>query len=647
MMRRILICMLWICFAVVPVAAQVDAVELPAELYILTNSGTVQQVGLGAAGIRTVTPEDTFVLDFGVAPDGNWLAYRTQDGLRLGNIYTGEETITVEGETASVPPLRGRGDTMDWSPQGDALAYTTAYGARFYFNTGSEPVFLDVREGQFFHLDWSPDGRYLMAAAEGNIWWVYRREESNMVLTSAIPSALGAVWYSPTELAFTPPEGGLILMDLGNANAQTVLLDNTFIYEQPQRLPDGRLVAFARDVDDTEVEPGSGRLTAFTPGAAGAESLSDTLIDVSTMRWTPPGNLNFLIAFQGGVMALIDPITSDGFTLPFSDAVAYGWGPALPLTVTGLELPADGYFLSDFGTGVAQVWRLPADGTPSQPITTAESNVTGYAVSPQARTLVYSSDSRLWLLRLESEAEPVELAQLGSDADAQPAFNLDGQRVAYVDGGIWMVSIDGVDAESVLENTTETYTLPRFAPNLEALLVNISTEGGGTTGLFDPNSGEVLRMPDGYINGRWLNGGRILTFGVPDPIFEGGLHLTDTTTLDVPAVLLPDTVSVLEAGEIEQGSLRLLLVSTPTGPSALRVVDMNINDGQLTPVANEGYMVAPRLSPDGQFIAGYRYLSLNETIWQGPLTIRSLATGQQVAFSQPSPVWGFQWGPLR
>jgi hypothetical protein len=409
------------------------------------------------------------------------------------------------------------------------------------------------------------------------------------------------------------------------------------------------LVAFARDIDDTEADPGSGRLTAFAPGAAGAESMSDTLIDVSAMRWTPPGSLNFLIAFQGGVMALIDPITSDGFTLPITDAVAYSWGPALPPTVVGLQLPADGYFLSDYGTQVAQVWRLPADGSPALPITTAEMDITGYAVSPQARTLVYSSDSRLWLLRLESEAEPVELAQLSTDADAQPAFSPDGQRIAYVDGGLWMISIDGGDAESVLEDSADTdaYTMPRFAPNLDAMLVNIGGEAGGTTGLLDTNSGELLEMPGGYINGRWLNDGRILTFGVPDPLFEGGLHLTDTSTLDVPAVLLPDSIAVLEAGEIQQGSLRLLLVSTPTGPSVLRVVDMNINDGQLTPIANAGFMVSPRLSPDGQYIAGYRYLILNQTTLQGPLTIRNLADGQQVAFSQPSPVWSFQWGPLR
>src|SRR5262245_31260473 len=343
-MRRIVFCFIGLLFASLSVGAAQDALNLPSELYVLTNDGVVQQYGLGAAGVRTVTPEDTFVVDFGVARDGNWVAYRTETELRIRNMYTGDEEM-IESGASGVPPVRGRGDTMAWSPQGDVLAYTMPYGARFWFNTGEQPVFLDTREGEFMQLVWSPDGRYLAAEAQEHIWWIYRRQETTMPLTSAIPSALGIVWVSPAELVFTPGDGGLILMDLANANAQTVLLDNTQIYEQPQHLPDGRMVAFGRSPDDEETEPGSGRL--FTVGTEGApESLSETVVDVSAMRWTPPGDLNFLIALQGGVMALVDPLSAQAFTLPITDVVAYSWGAIPPPPVTGTPLPVDGYFLS-------------------------------------------------------------------------------------------------------------------------------------------------------------------------------------------------------------------------------------------------------------------------------------------------------------
>lgn len=650
-MRRMGMILIGTLFASLTVTAQ-DALNLPAELYVLTNSGVVQQYGLGAAGVQTVTPEEAFVVDFGVAPDGNWLAYRTDKGLHLANIYTDGSDI-IENETAGVPPVRGRGDTMAWSPQGDALAYTMPYGARFWFNTGAQPVFTDVREGAFVQILWSPDGRYLAAEASDHIWWIYRREETSMVLTSAIPSGLGVVWVSPTELVFTPADGALILMDLANANAQTMLLDSSRIYEQPQRLPDGRVVAFARDKDDEETEPGSGRLIGL--GAEGeVESMSETVVDVGAMRWTPPGDLNFLIALQGGVMALVDPVSAQGFTLPITNVVAYSWGAIPPPSVTGAELPVDGFFLSQDGTGVAQVWRLPADGSPAAPITTQETDVTSFALSPDGRSITYSDGARIRVQRLKSDDESEEVYAADDEGGVTDlAFSPDSRRIAFVDGGVWIVPANGGDPEALLEAppppnslVARYYALPRFAPNLDALLVNINLDDGGTTGLVDINSGELFEMPRGYTNGRWLSDGRILTFGVDNPYFEGGLHLTDANTLDAPAVLLADTVAVLEAAELERGTLRLLLTANVKGPAALRVVDMNVTSGELTPVADGGYVSAPILSPDGQYVAGYRYLEFNENLvpYVGPLTIRNLVDGRQVVLSEPSPVWGFQWG---
>jgi Tol biopolymer transport system component len=232
-----------------------DGMDLPTPLYLLTNNGQVQRIGLGTEGISVVTPEDAFVVDFGVAPDGNWLAYRTEKGLYILNMYT-QEAATIEEGTADIPPSRGRGDTLSWSPTGDMIVYTTAYGARVYTNTPTAPSFADLREGVFVNVQWSPTGAYLAAEAEGNIWWVYRRENNALILTSAITSSIGLGWVSNSDIVFAPADGGLIRMNLAGGNAQTVLLDNSWRYSLPIIQPDGTLVVFGAQKTDTEVPEG-------------------------------------------------------------------------------------------------------------------------------------------------------------------------------------------------------------------------------------------------------------------------------------------------------------------------------------------------------------------------------------------------------
>jgi Tol biopolymer transport system component len=372
------------------------------------------------------------------------------------------------------------------------------------------------------------------------------------------------------------------------------------------------------------------------------------------MRWTPPGELNFLVALQGGVMALVDPLSAQGFTLPITDVVAYSWGFIPPPLVTGTILPVNGYFLSQDGTGVAQVWRLPADGSPAAPITTLETDVTSYAVSPDGRSLAYSEGVSVWLQALDDDSEPEELYSADNGGGVTDlGFSPDGRRLAFVDGGVWIIPTNGGEPQAILEApppATELvwreYSRPQFAPNLDALLISILKDDGVAMGMIDTNAGELFEMPARYTNGRWLSDGHILTFGgLDNPYVEGGLHLTDPNTPDAPAVLLANTVAVLDASELEPGTLRLLMTASSAGPSSLRVVDMNTTTGALVPAADGGFITAPILSPDGQFIAGYRYQLLNENslVQEGPLTIRSLADGGQVVLSDPSPVWNFQW----
>lgn len=649
-MRRIWMSLLLLLSIAAPAAAQ-DGLNLPSELYVLLNSGSVERYGLGAEGVRTVTPEGQFVLDMGVAPDGNWLAFRTDQGLSLVDMFTGE-TSQVEGASATYPPVRGRGDTMAWSPAGDALVYATPYGARVYFDTDSGVVFVDIATTQLINLIWSPDGSYLAAESENNIWWIFRREGTQMTLHSAIASSIGITWTSGSQLVFAPESGGLIAMDLANANAQTALQNEGTLYRLPSYRPDGTLLVYARRKNDASVEDGMGRLTRINLSDGRAEDIAEAPVNLAGARWAPGGAL--LVAFQGGALALVGPLNGAGLPLPITSAVAYTWGALPAERVTGVNLPLDGFLLADDADGVAQVWRLPRDGTPPAPVTAAPASVTDFAVAPDRHNLAYFSGGTLWSLAFSGETEPLALVELGAGAVPQFSFAPDSQTVVYaVNGGetssagLWRVAITGGEPERILTPREGAppvqYANPRFAPNVNALLVRVVSSDSAVASLFDPASGEITLL-DGYGDGVWLRDGRVVAYYTAAPGVQptdNGLWLVSPNNLDQPPVqlmALPAGWALRSLVEMGSGQLRILLGKDKPGPSHLRVVDVPLAGGGMTEVAEVGYVANPRLSPDGQLIVGYAHAG-------GPLLIHNLETGARVILTYPVSVRNFDWSP--
>ena len=308
-----------------------DGFDLPTEFYVLTNEGQIDRYGLGADGIRTVTPEEAFVIDFGVAPDGEWLAYRTETALLLRNVTT-EAEQTLDDTAASVPSLRGQGKTIAWAPNGNAVAITALEGGRVYFSvdntplsSGAEVITQDLLEGAFYQFVWSPTGRFLAGEVADNVWWIYRREGTSLVLSSAILSSQGLAWASSFEAVFAPAEGGLLIMNMDAANAQTVLLDESWTYNLPVLAEDGFLKFFGRQQADPLITEGYGRLLGLRSGIAETSNLSDVAIELGGMQWAPEGRL--LVALRDGTLSLVNPAEGTVFPLPIENAVAYDWGP--------------------------------------------------------------------------------------------------------------------------------------------------------------------------------------------------------------------------------------------------------------------------------------------------------------------------------
>ena len=689
-----------------PSAAQ-DGLNLPADLYVLVNDGQIRRYGVGASGVTDLTPESLFIIDFGVDSLGARIAFRTESGLFVINVASGGQLQQIEGVAADVPPYRGAGSTIAWSPNGDAIAYTTTYGARVYFDTGGTAAFVDLKDGIFKSLSWSPGGRFLAAEAEtapnsaDSVWWIYRRDGYDLVLSSIIPSSVGTAWVSDSEIVFAPVDGGLRLMSLDQANAQVVLLDESVIYWLPALNAQDALVFFGRDPNDENVPEGYGRLLRLARGAQQLETIGEVPISLSGLRWAPGGSL--LVAFQGGVIALYDPSTGLGFPLPIDNVVAYAWGPVraespappptavpptdaplvptaapsepptelpptpaletlaplptpVPVTsVTALNLSVASFFLAPDARGVVQVWKMRAGGTPPQPFTGATTDVNEYAVSPDGNSVVYVVDAELWLQA--GTEQPKLLARLNSFAPVEADFSDDGTQLTYVDerSGVWLNVLAENAPQLIRANASETYHRPQFSPDGTHLLLDVYGDAGVSMGVFDIAARDLVTLtpasPDDPrpVQTHWLRDGRIYTVvdSGTGSALAPGFYIFDAAAPDTSApgwIALPTGTTVRASTEAVPGTLRALIADGTSSFAPLRAVDFDLADGNNSPILEIGSLIAPQLSPDGRFVSGYDNLTEIDSIRQGAITVVDLRTGQRYQLSSPETAWDFQWG---
>ncbi len=633
--------------SLLPLSAQ-DGLNLPTDLYVLQTNGQIDRYGIGVIGVSTITPDDTFVVDFAVAPDGNWLAYRTQEALYLDNMFREEDDIQLEGTSASVPPIRGQGETITWSPDGSAVAYTTLTGLRVYFTTGQ---FFDIEISPLLHLTWSPNGTYLAGEAEGNIWWIYRRAGTELILTSAIPFSYGIDWLNDSQLVLMPDTGGMFIMDLASGNAQTPLLDASAIYHRPFVEPAGTILAFAETLNDSS----RGQLVRVSSGDTGATAnlIATGDIMLENILWTPGGRL--VVAFQGGALALIDPTSGGGFTLPITSAATYGWGVYRPNTIDSLILSQDGYFLAEDGQGIVQVWQLPRDNRIPFTVTPAEASIKAYAISANGDQVAYVSDNQLFLHTIGTEDDAQALVAIETTF-RNVRFSPDGGRLIYVtdstpdnpEGGVWQLDIASSETQLILQNgpageeavyAPPFYRNPQFAPNINAILVEA---GGGESTilqLVDLNTGEVLDVGQ-YDAGFWLRDGRLVVYGtgigIGDPQ-ESNITILDINTQaePIPLFTIPPTVRVESLEETQQGNLRLITQPNIDGPTPQRVVNIPIN-GDASRLQDIGFIQSPRFSNDARYIAGLTHP-------QGSLMVMDTQSQINFIIAFPASVWSFQW----
>jgi hypothetical protein len=627
-MRHFVLLML-LSLLLLPVDAQ-DGLNLPSELYVLLNEGVVERFGLGREGVSTVTAEGEFVLDFRVAPDANWMAYRTQEGLFMQNLFEADSIQQIEDDRASLPNIRGRGETMAWSNNSKALAYTTSYGGRVYFF--AENAFADLTTPNLQNLLWSPDGGFLAAEDEQSVWWIFQRNGAAMNLRAAIPGANGGDWRSETEFIYAPLEGGVTILDLSSGNAQIPVIDSAEIYYLPQALSDESAVIFRGEKTAARLQ----QLT-FSGDEIFTTEISSGDVDLTGARWSPGGFL--LMAFQGGVLAQVDPTTGNVFPLPIANASAYGWGTPYPTYAVNIVLPSDAYFIAPDSNGIQQVWILSSDASQMRIVTPATLDISEFALSFDGEKLTYVSNSILWLYEIGDDTAE-EWVALGINQDVAPAWSPDNATVYYRDEqgseiGIWRVGVDA-EAELFLPDDAEDviYSKPILAGGVAAMLVT----RGNELALVDTTSGAINLL--GIIgSGRWQSGTELIVEGVSRNEIASGNGLYDldaNSTEQTPQLIIPllGSLELLDYRIMPNGKIRMLVRNQD--PGEVQVLDVARDGSQPSFVAAVGYLVNPRLSSDGTMLIGQRTPN-------GVLLLVDIATGTMNRFDVQTPVMGFMW----
>ncbi len=160
---------------------------LPAPLYILTSDHQLVEIEPNQGRVLPISDPNQPIADFDIAPDGEWLVYRTLDEGRVivTNPNDGRgQMLTSDRET---PPTGSPRQTIAWSPKGDAVAYIVAgEGVRIRSLVAPESAETTVR-GAWGELYWADDVTLLASDEAGHVTRI--THQGAQVTLSTAPNA--------------------------------------------------------------------------------------------------------------------------------------------------------------------------------------------------------------------------------------------------------------------------------------------------------------------------------------------------------------------------------------------------------------------------------------------------------------------------
>lgn len=476
--------------------------------------------GFQTGSIKRLTSTGRVGRAAAISPDGKLFAYSQFDGERQSLWVAhvgGGEPLQVR------PPAEANYRSVRFAPDGGGLLFTVSDSGLYrmpVFGGPAELIDERVRQGVSF----SPDGNrfaFIRPAPAGEGGVVIASIERDEEKTLGIPpTGLGFVTHSPAW----SPDG------------------STIIVAAPINESGTRVEIFALDIN-------TGTISQIT---------SANWSEVDTVSWTADGQ--GLIAAVGGRLWHVAypngdsrPLTNDlgiytsavglsasgtelltvqvqqfsnVWTAPADDLKqahqvtfgslgrAEGW--------SGLDWTLDGRIIYTAVIGSNQtIWRMNADGTGQEQLTTNTQRNFHPSVSDDGRTLVYvsSQDGRYTVWR--ANADGTGLSQLTySDIAAQPHISPDGKWVVYISninsfGTLYRIPAEGGEP---VQLTANKMCWVRVSPDSrlvagayqiggETKLAIISIDGGSPLRIFD-----VPRLANFRLGVRWTPDGNAVTY---------------------------------------------------------------------------------------------------------------------------------------
>ncbi len=633
---------------------------LAADLFYLNDAGQVwhQPLAGDADAAATITRLDLAVRDFAVAPGDDWLLYRTDAFVALTSLNgLGGQLID---ENPGMPTQPGLGHTLCWSPDASKLAYTTDFGFRVQVPGGGQsygPLIFDSFEDQpVVDIRWSRDSGWLAVwRADGSLS-LYGSRSEGMVQWIVLSPLNTYTWLSDGRLAYAPVEGGLALVTPGDADSRVFIMTQDRQVTLLTQRPDGALAFFAHtgSIDDP------GFLHLGNPQDLSFRQESTTPIHTSDLVWDPSGmRLIGPDVSAPATLVALDPVsgaraTAESCGVPLNLA----WGTLPSPSVSGMPLPADLYFIAP-QNNVQQVWRLPKDGEPPEPITAALLDVLDFDISADGSQIAYTSGGIVYQQNTDSPdvAEMVTLADTSRLPGGAPAFSPDGEQLAYANDGIWVLDLKTGDRRRLVADQVprtpddlqvQLHDQPRWSPDGQWLLITVRYYEGYDYALLSVRGTPQRLLLLNLYNARaeWAADGQLMVYSEGNPFGEPMLSLVTPEAEPVVTRLLD--LPILDVGLDSQDRLALLRASSSLalGPTSVRLYTA-APDGSDLRIASEAMLLeSPVLSPGAIMLAGLLDARLDEFgVFSGNLAVAVPATGEIFTIEGMSGAYDLMWVP--
>jgi WD40 repeat protein len=468
------------------------------------------------------------------SPDGKQLAAATGDAVRVRDLATGKEVLTLRGHSTGVVGVA-------FSPDGRRLA--SAVWSSPVGHTGKVKVWdlATAKEVLTLHEEgdgpisvaFSPDGRLLATGGWNGMVTVWDAAGGKKLMTqSGYAAALWAfatVAFSPDgkRVAFTGENRTVRVWDLAAGKITSTLRGHTREVSAVAFSPEGsRIASGGRDLTARIWDAATGEELLTLRGHRGGPNVA-----VSGVAFSPDGRRLATVSTRGIVKIWdatasledtslhghVDQVTCVAFS-PDGLLIASGsldrtvriWDAVTgrnvrtlrghPAWVTGVAFSADGRQIASVGDqGPVKVWEA-ATGRQTHTLNGHEGGVSGVAFSPDGRRLATAGGDRtvrVWDLATSQEM----LALRGHPMDVfSVAFSPDGKRLASASWDQTVKVWDPVTGKELLTlgGHKEQVNMVAFSPDGRSIA---SASGDGTVKLWDAATGKETRALRGHASG--------------------------------------------------------------------------------------------------------------------------------------------------